>query len=209
MTNTFNILWDMDAVSADWDLGFKKLLLKKFPGFSFKEPQEREYWWYSRNHPEYLRAEIDKVAYTPGLFENLQVKEGAMEAMQWAIKQGFNVSICTSPLWTKDKDIVANCISEKVRWLSKYVGSFATLFQPDAEIQVIFTHDKTLIHGDILIDDNPEITGRMIPSWKQLLFDEDHLFSKSSLLTKINWNNYQEVLSREYELWLQNKKALQ
>lgn len=206
--NIFNILWDMDAVSADWDLGLKNGLIQKFPGFSFKEPQDREHWWYSKNHPEHLRAEIDAVAFVPGFFENLAVKEGAMEAMKWALKQGFSISICTSPLWTKDETIVARCISEKVRWLSRHVGSFATLFRPDADVQVVFAHDKTLMHGDVLIDDNPEISGKMVPSWKQLLFDEDYLFSKHLTLPRINWSNYKEVLMREYELWLQNKKAI-
>jgi 5'-nucleotidase len=84
-----------------------------------------------------------------------------------------------------------------------------TQFLPDADVQVVFAHDKTLMHGDILIDDNPEISGKMVPSWKQILFDEDYLFSKHLNLPRINWSNYQEVLLREYEFWLQNKKALQ
>lgn len=208
MTNNFNILWDMDGVCADWELGLKKSLGKKFPGFSFKEAQQREHWWYSKNYPDHLRSEIDALAFVPGFFEDLPVKEGVMEAMQWALKQGFNISICTSPLYTRDETIVANCISEKVRWLSRYVGSFATLFSPDADIQVVFAHDKTLIHGDVLIDDNPGISGRMIPSWKQILFDEGYLFSRHLTLPRINWSNYQEVLSREYDLWSQKKKAI-
>jgi hypothetical protein len=37
--------------------------------------------------------------------------------------------------------------------------------------RVILTHDKTLVRGDVLIDDKPGITGNMIPAWKHLVFD--------------------------------------
>jgi len=53
--------------------------------------------------------------------------------------------------------------------------------------------DKTLIIGDILIDDKPEIKGISTPNWEHIIFDQP--YNKNITNKKrINWDNFKEVL---------------
>ncbi|GAA1772330.1 hypothetical protein GCM10009712_20440 [Pseudarthrobacter sulfonivorans] len=42
----------------------------------------------------------------------------------------------------------------------------------DAVDRLILTHDKTTVHGDVLIDDKGIITGAAVPSSKHLIHDQ-------------------------------------
>jgi hypothetical protein len=41
--------------------------------------------------------------------------------------------------------------------------------------RVILTRDKTLVRGDVLVDDKPEIRGVVAPNWRDVLFDETYI----------------------------------
>lgn len=40
--------------------------------------------------------------------------------------------------------------------------------------RLILTHDKTLVYGDVLVDDKGIITGAVTPAWKHLIHDQSH-----------------------------------
>uniref|UniRef100_A0A3Q3WBF6 Uncharacterized protein n=1 Tax=Mola mola TaxID=94237 RepID=A0A3Q3WBF6_MOLML len=74
-----------------------------------------------------------------------------------------DVFICTSPI-----KHYKHCPYEKYAWVEKHLG------QEFVE-QVILTRDKTLISGDILIDDKPDIIGvEPKPMWEHILFTAYH-----------------------------------
>ena len=47
---------------------------------------------------------------------------------------------------------IQHCVTEKYQWVDKYLGKKAVT-------QLMLTKDKTIVHGDILIDDKPLIKG--------------------------------------------------
>ncbi|KAK1794321.1 hypothetical protein P4O66_011207, partial [Electrophorus voltai] len=90
-----------------------------------------------------------------------------------------DVFICTSPI-----KHYKYCPYEKYAWVEKHLG-------PDFLEQIILTRDKTVVTGDILIDDKPDILGKTTvftftnleqvgtcveptPSWEHVLFTACH-----------------------------------
>lgn len=105
----------------------------------------------------------DKVASVyeaPGFFLDLEPIPGALEAMrEMNDMQDTQVFICTSPLMKYD-----HCVQEKYRWVEKHLG-------PQFVERIILTRDKTMISGDLLIDDKEVIQGHEeSPSWEHILF---------------------------------------
>jgi len=78
---------------------------------------------------------------TPGFFQNLEPKNGAVLAVKSLIRKGYDVCI-VSALMSK----CPGCAGEKIEWLDKY-------FSMIPEKNVIFAYRKNLVVGDILIDD--------------------------------------------------------
>ena len=52
---------------------------------------------------------------------------------------------------------------------------------------------KTLVHGAVLIDDKPEITGSVVPTWKHVYFDQPYnsIYDKPRITT---WSSWKEEL---------------
>ncbi len=59
----------------------------------------------------------------------------------------------------------------------------------------IVTRDKTLIHGDYLIDDKPKVGGLIKPKWEHIVFDQPYNRNIDNKL-RINWSNYMDALTR-------------
>ncbi|XP_066496743.1 5'(3')-deoxyribonucleotidase, mitochondrial isoform X2 [Tiliqua scincoides] len=74
-----------------------------------------------------------------------------------------DVFICTSPIKK-----YRYCPYEKYAWVEKHLG------QEFLE-QIVLTRDKTVVSGDLLIDDRPDIIGaEQSPSWEHILFTACH-----------------------------------
>lgn len=71
-------------------------------------------------------------------------------------------------------------------WVEKHLG-------PDWINRLILTRDKTMINGDILIDDKVHITGAMnSPSWKHVVFtasNNQNVKVKGEKLRLDNWTD--------------------
>lgn len=95
----------------------------------------------------------------PGFFLDMEPIPGAAHVVNEIVDAGHEVLICTAPL-------VANrhCIPEKQEWIERHLGA------PFLK-KIIFTNDKTLVRGDVLIDDKPNITGIRAPQWQRIVFD--------------------------------------
>ncbi|OWK14787.1 NT5C [Cervus elaphus hippelaphus] len=90
----------------------------------------------------------------------LEERRGFLAREQYrALRPDLAVFICTSPLMKYD-----HCVVEKYRWVEKHLG-------PQFVERIIVTRDKTVISGDILIDDKEVIQGQEeTPSWEHILF---------------------------------------
>ena len=91
-------------------------------------------------HPEGLKS----ILYNSALFENLQIVEGAKEALE-DLNELHDIIIVS------DAQGDESIITGKLRWLHKHLPFI------NCREQVIFTANKHLIKGDILIEDGPFI----------------------------------------------------
>jgi len=178
------ILVDMDGVIADIEQGFLDCWRAQHPKEQYVPLEKRNGFYleqqYKQLSPEYEQLALD-IFSQEGFYRSLRIIPGSLEALEEMRKLELNPFICTSPFSTS-----RTCVQEKHDWIQDYLGN-------EWLKRLIIARDKTLICGDKLIDDKPEITGAMTPSWEHLLFDACHNKDVTNK-TRINWNNWKEVL---------------
>jgi 5'-nucleotidase len=131
------VLLDMDGALIDWD----KTFLKKWAD---RCPVDRS--------KSYLMEKCVDAAFCDeavslfmqqGFFAELEPMEGALQALQEMEKDGLKLYICTAPVKHSKY-----CAQEKLDWVRVHLGE-AWLDK------VILCQDKTMVAGDLLIDDKP------------------------------------------------------
>ncbi|RKW16336.1 MAG: 5'-3'-deoxyribonucleotidase [Cardiobacterium sp.] len=152
------ILLDQDGVLADFEHGIAHGWQSRY-GTPVPLPQPRQKF-YVRDEvaPEHKDALIDLYS-AAGFFAGLRPVSGALDAARALLAAGHDVRICTAPITN-----YRHCVGEKIAWVEQHLGF-------DWTARVILTKDKTLIHGDILIDDKPDISGVRTPDWQHWHYD--------------------------------------
>jgi 5'-nucleotidase len=178
------ILVDMDDVLADFEGEFITRWKAKHPDKICFEREERKVFGiitqYTERYPDY-HDNIRAVYTEEGFFSSLPPLEKGIKAITEMLDAGHEVYLCTAPIQKFDF-----CIREKYLWVEKFLGYEWTK-------RLILTRDKTLIKGDYLIDDNPEIKGAVKPDWEHIIFDQPynrHISDKR----RVNWDNWKEVI---------------
>lgn len=110
-------------------------------------------------------------------YRGLHPIPGAIEGIHYLDRLGYDVHICTAP-----SRHVPSCASEKIAWAIHHLGY-------DWGERTIIARDKTLVRGDYLIDDKPEVTGVLTPAWEHILFGAPH---NTSLIT---WETITDIFS--------------
>lgn len=151
------ILIDQDGPLAQLTPKLYAMVQKRYPNVAHIIPNR--YLKLEKHYPKEMQASIVALYTQPGFFLGLEPVQGARDALEEMVHAGHEVRICTSPLTA-----YTHCVLEKYQWVEKYFGHEWTR-------RIILTKDKTLVRGDILIDDKPEITGAMSPTWKHVLYD--------------------------------------
>lgn len=98
----------------------------------------------------------------PGFFHYMDLLPGAKEALTSILASGtIEPFLCTAPV-----------ISSPICWTEKVLAVREKLGQEWVD-RLIITHDKTLVNGDILIDDKPKIRGvnEEDTPWIHVIFD--------------------------------------
>lgn len=152
------VLFDMDGVMANWQKMFDELLVQDYPHItpipfnkitSFKTQS-----FYAPEHKD----DIQEMLKTEGFYRDLDAYEGVVEVIH-TLNKYVDVFLCTAP-YVSHK----TCASEKMEWVENHLGK-------EWKERMVITSDKTLVNGVILIDDKPNISGVMKPSWEHIVFD--------------------------------------
>lgn len=175
------ILIDMDDVLADFDGGFLIKWREKYPNEFFIPLDERKEFYMRDEYPEKLLPQMTEMFTEKGFVENLPCIEGSIEAIKSIKDKGHDVFICTSPMRQYQ-----NCVAEKYMWVEKNLGFEWTH-------KLILSRDKTLVQGDLLIDDKPEVIGSARPVWEHILFDKAYNKNIQNK-RRINWLNWKTIL---------------
>lgn len=175
------ILIDMDDVLADFDGEFLKRWRERHPEKMYVPLEERKTFYVKESYPEELSPLVTEIYAEPSFFRTLPPINGAIQAAKEMEQMGLELFICTSPL-----NAYKNCVLEKYEWVDAHLGS-------DWVQRIILTKDKTLIRGDYLIDDKPEITGvEKNPSWQHILYDRP--YNRDVNKKRLTWSNWREVI---------------
>ncbi|XP_061088863.1 5'(3')-deoxyribonucleotidase, mitochondrial-like isoform X1 [Conger conger] len=157
------VLVDMDGVIADFEGGFLKKYRAKYPNEPYIHLQDRRGFWVSTQYGQ-LRSDLCEKAMSiwesKNFFLELDPIPGAVEAVkEMSEMENTDVFICTSPI-----KHYSHCPYEKYAWIEKHFGH-------EFLEQIILTRDKTVVSGDLLIDDKPDIHGvEPNPTWEHVLF---------------------------------------
>lgn len=176
------ILVDMDGTIADWGRRWDLALArygepaKHIP----RHADQRTFDLHAGRTPDESDI-IANVMDEPGFYADLLPIPGAIAALERMVKAGHHVLLVTSP-WPTN----ATCASDKIAWVIRYLGS-------DWASRVVITHDKTVVHGDVLIDDKPHITGSRTPTWRHVRFDQPYNRDVSGMRL-IAWKDWEAVL---------------
>ena len=179
------VLVDMDGVVADFERGFAAIWRSKYPNRIFIREEDRRNFYLADDYPEEYRADILEIIYNPGFAASLPLVRGAKEALEAMIGYGFTVKVCTSPL-----DATHNW-SDKCAWVERFLG--AGWWK-----NLIITRDKSLVRGDILIDDHPNAASRggsMVPTWQHIVFDR--AYNRRLVMHRRianDWRNWREIV---------------
>ena len=175
------ILVDQDGPLADFERAFLNHWQTQHPNEFFIPIDERKTFYIREEYPSHLAEKVDAIYCSPGFYLDLPPTPGCIEAINLLLELGYDVRICTAPLSRYD-----NCVLEKYQWVEKHFGRSFTK-------RVIVTKDKTIVRGNVLIDDKPDIEGVYKPEWEHIIFDSSYNRNIRGK-RRLNWNNFKEVL---------------
>ncbi len=177
------VLIDLDGPLADFETEFLKIWRDRFPNEFFLPFEERTQFYLENDYPDNLKDKIRSIKNESGFFASLQPTKNSIYAVKKIVEMGFEVFICSTGIYDNK-----NCLTEKKQWVEKYLGE-------DLAKTAIFTKDKTVIRGDYLIDDRPNIKGVVIPEWQHVIFDQPFNGEVKNLpRIKIDWSNWEEII---------------
>ena len=177
------VLFDMDGVGWQYDKKLLRLAHERF-GLPLYTPGDVTDFCTEILFPEEYRAKVDELSNETGFFRDLEPFPGAVAAMQEALDHpDLEPFICTAPKrFTKNP----HCTREKLESVVEHLGhKWAD--------RVIPTRNKTLVHGHVLIDDKPKVSGVHKPSWEHVYYDRP--YNKVKDRHRItDWSTWKEVV---------------
>lgn len=141
------LLMDVDGPIADFVGGVLSAAER-----IVREPIEREHirQWdllkiIQERFPDHrhLKVQVVDAIRSAGFCESLPPAPGAIEGMKNILSMGVDVYFVTSP-W----DSSPTWVYERTRWITKHFGTYL-------EKNIIHTHSKHVIDGDVMVDDKP------------------------------------------------------
>ncbi len=176
------VIIDMDNSKVDFSASYEAGLKKILPPEAFENQDITKFYAEERFEPQYHDL-VHEMLRSEGFFLNMTPMQGALEAIQEMVEEGIEVIICTVPHPRSDY-----CIPEKIAWVKKHLGE-------EFVRKIIFTYDKTVVHGDVIIDDMPEIKGcNKNPSWTHVVFDAEYNQHIDTPYRMKSWENWRDII---------------
>lgn len=179
------ILVDMDGVIADWGKQWDAEL--DFWGEeAARLPRHAEQTTFDLTAGRSKREKeiVAEIFNDECFYESLEPIDGALVALRALEGMGHEVFIVTSP-WIYNP----TCASQKIAWVREHLGD-------DWAKRTVITGDKTLVSGDILIDDKPTVTGVAAPDWEHIIFEQPYNLNvarKRRIKSWLDWKTIMEV----------------
>lgn len=157
------VLVDMDDTVADFTGHALALLAKRHPDILLPDAKNTTFPLANSLKSDDDKSKLKALFVEAGFFRDMAPIPGAVAALHEMVELGFNVRLCSAPLSNSPA-----CLAEKAAWVQQHLG-------PRWIDRLILTRDKTLVHGDMLIDDAPIAKGdSRIPSWQHVYFTRPH-----------------------------------
>lgn len=176
------ILSDMDGVLADFGAAFDLRWRELYPEEVFVPSDTSPSFYLRESYPTRLHQAITEIQTAPGFYRDLPPIPGALAGLEQLRELGHDVWICSAPLTE-----YRNCVREKYEWVDKHLGPYWVR-------RIILAKDKTLVRGDVLIDDKPEVTGSLDPTWVHVRYTTS--YNRHLPGPHLTWENAAEVISR-------------
>jgi 5'-nucleotidase len=183
------LLIDMDGVVADYFGAFVQGYRRNHPDRPIFDKEEMSDFYLENVLGNEVADDIFRITRAKDFFRNLKPMPGAVAALTKILAEGrFDPYLCSSP--DNDYEDLA-CHSEKVQWVKEVLG-------PEWVDRLILAKDKTLVHGDYIIDDKPVMKGRNMhnPSWERIVFH--HAYNSKIKGERLHdwrdWPNVQEII---------------
>lgn len=131
------LLLDMDGVLADFDAG----VFRDIPNVDWpQEAYDRHQRWCTDYLPRSQRRTVRRHIEETHFFRHLPVIPGAVDGVCELMARGHDVWVCTKPLEANPW-----CANDKMAWIDEHF--------PILHGRVIIAPRKSMIHGDLLLDD--------------------------------------------------------
>lgn len=169
-------LIDMDGNWLQWGIRLNEILLHLDPSCPIVDDEQRT-GWDDLIGPGAAPGLLKEAMNHPDLYTDLEPFPYAVDAILEMADEG-TVFHCSTPTWTNP-----GCVPGKLAAIDQHFG-------PKWVDRLILTHDKTMVRGDILIDDKAVITGAAVPSWKHLIHDQSHNRYVTSAPRMRDWRDW-------------------
>jgi len=173
------LLLDMDGPLAGFDIKFWDACIERGLTFDVEGPGFQAKRFFTDHIPDRRERNIaHKMIQQPGWFAELPVVPGSQEGVDKLILLGFDIWVCTKPMESNP-----TCHSDKAQWIARHF--------PKLTNKLMIVPDKSMVHGDILLDDAPKVEWIPQATWKPILFTTpfNHDESEWAGLPRWTWSD--------------------
>lgn len=188
---TTTLLLDMDGPLADFDAHFWNVCSRRGHLFDIDSPADQAHRYFTDHILDPAeRAEARALVDAPGWFAELPVTPGAQKGVENLLAAGITIWVCTKPL-----EANPTCLNDKHQWLVKNF--------PALSDRMITAPDKSMVHGDLLLDDAPKRAWIGNATWAPVIFDAP--FNRNGWMADLprwTWGEDQGALLAHDQDWV-------